>query len=161
SVYGRFTDRDVYRAILDGNPECFRRLAAELAAALVHEDIEVVAGDEAEGYNPSHDLIRLIANAAVAPVQHITRASIRNPPVPPPARRGAVARRPAGGRGVGPARRRGAAPEAGGGPRLPGAEGRGRGGGRRRRGRGVPGGVPAPGREHRVPLPSGALLRAA
>jgi len=78
SVYGRFTDREVYQAILDADAECFRHLAGELAAALVREEIEVVAGDEAEGYNPGHDLIRLVANAAVALVQQTTGASVEN-----------------------------------------------------------------------------------
>src|SRR6266576_854489 len=50
SIYGRFTDRAIYTAILDGDFGLFERLVVELANELVKEEIEYVAGDAMEGY---------------------------------------------------------------------------------------------------------------
>ncbi len=66
SIFGRLTDASLYRALLDENVEVFTTLAAELAAAIDRHHIDVVAGDDAEGYNPTHDVCRLIVDAAVA-----------------------------------------------------------------------------------------------
>ncbi len=63
SIYGRLSDRDLYRAILDADLDLFTDLADELAQGL--RDVEVVAGDAVEGYNPGHDVCRLLLNAAV------------------------------------------------------------------------------------------------
>ncbi len=65
SIYGRFTDGEIYSAILGGDLDCFIGLAIELAEALIVHRIEYVAGDAIEGYNPTHDVCRLIINAAV------------------------------------------------------------------------------------------------
>ena len=64
SIYGRLTDGEIYAAILAGDFGLFERLVAELAAALVREGIESVAGDACEGYNPVHDTCRLVIDAA-------------------------------------------------------------------------------------------------
>lgn len=66
SIYGRFSDRDLYFALLGGETEIFVALAAELAEAIREIGVETVAGDALEGFNPSHDLCRLVVNAAVA-----------------------------------------------------------------------------------------------
>ncbi|HEX3556491.1 MAG TPA: hypothetical protein VIA62_24990 [Thermoanaerobaculia bacterium] len=63
SIYGRLSDRDLYRALLGGDLGLFSALAEELARGL--EDVDVVAGDAVEGYNPGHDVCRLLLNAAV------------------------------------------------------------------------------------------------
>ena len=65
-IYGRMTDGELYRALLDGRRELFASLAEELAEALHREAIELVAGDAVEGFNPGHDVSRLLLNAAVA-----------------------------------------------------------------------------------------------
>jgi hypothetical protein len=65
SIYGRVTDAEIYSAILDRNCDLFIETARELAAALVRDQIEYVVGDAIEGYNPVHDLCRLIINASV------------------------------------------------------------------------------------------------
>ena len=65
SIYGRLSDRDIYAAILAGRHADFVALAEELAATLVQEEAELVAGDAVEGYNPSHDVCRYVINAAV------------------------------------------------------------------------------------------------
>ena len=65
TIYGRLTDLDFYSAILAHQVELFIGIAGELAEALVRERIEYIVGDALEGYNPVHDVCRLIINAAV------------------------------------------------------------------------------------------------
>lgn len=65
TIYGRFTDRELYRALLGKDWDRFAALADELAAALDAAGIEDVAGDAVEGFNPSHDVCRLLLNAAL------------------------------------------------------------------------------------------------
>ena len=65
SIYGRLSDREVYRAILDGDVDLFAGLADELAAALDQAGIGCVVGDAVEGFNPGHDACRLVINAAL------------------------------------------------------------------------------------------------
>ncbi len=64
-IYGRLSDREVYRAILDGNVDLFAGLADELAAVLDEAEIGCVVGDAVEGFNPGHDVCRLVINAAL------------------------------------------------------------------------------------------------
>ena len=63
-VFGRFADRTLYAAILDGSIGVLVGLARELADTLIEHQIEVVVSDAAEGVNPSHDLCRVLADAA-------------------------------------------------------------------------------------------------
>lgn len=65
SIYGRLSDREVYRAILDRDVDLFAGLADELAAALDRAEIGCVVGDAVEGFNPGHDVCRLVINAAL------------------------------------------------------------------------------------------------
>src|SRR5438045_2417004 len=64
-IYGRLTDRQIYSAIMGQEFQLFIDLAEELAAALLSDQIDYVVGDAQEGYNPAHDLCRLIINAAI------------------------------------------------------------------------------------------------
>jgi hypothetical protein len=64
-IFGRFTDAALYRALLDGETSVFVELAEELAATIIRHRIAVVAGDDAEGYNPAHDVCRMIIDTAV------------------------------------------------------------------------------------------------
>jgi hypothetical protein len=77
SIYGRLSDRQVYRAILDGDLELFAGLADELAAALDRAGIAELAGDAVEGFNPGHDVCRLVINTAVRTLASRGRA-LRN-----------------------------------------------------------------------------------
>jgi hypothetical protein len=65
SIYGRLTDAAGYAAILNHELDLFVGLARELCGAFVAEQIDSVAGDAFEGYNPMHDVCRLVINAAV------------------------------------------------------------------------------------------------
>jgi hypothetical protein len=65
AIYGRLSDQAVYRAILDGDVDLFAGLAGELAAALDQAEVGCVVGDAVEGFNPGHDVCRLVINAAL------------------------------------------------------------------------------------------------
>lgn len=71
-IYGKFSDADIYRALLNHDFELFIKLAEELAERLVSEKTASVAGDASEGYNSGHEACRLIIDAAVemARVRH-------------------------------------------------------------------------------------------
>lgn len=66
SIYGRFPDREVYQLLVGAHVETWVAMAAELAAQLVQADVAYVVADAAEGFNPTHDLCRYVADAAVA-----------------------------------------------------------------------------------------------
>jgi hypothetical protein len=72
------SDGELYAAVLDHAHSTFTRLVEELAAMLSRERVGVVAGDAEEGYNPSHDICRLLVNAAIRLVQRTTDARISN-----------------------------------------------------------------------------------
>ena len=65
-VFGRFTDREMYEALLDRDVATFTDLAAELAEQFIARGVTTVGGDSVEGYNPAHDICRLLIDAAVA-----------------------------------------------------------------------------------------------
>ncbi len=77
-IYGLLTDRAAYSAILDREFDVFIRLAKDLAEAFVAERIDYVAGDAAEGYSPTHDICRLIINAAVKIAYQRTGQAVAN-----------------------------------------------------------------------------------
>jgi hypothetical protein len=78
ALYGRLSDVETYRAILNHDSELFVGLARELADALVRLRVDYVAGDAVEGYNPSHDVCRLVTNAAVRMAGRARGAEIGN-----------------------------------------------------------------------------------
>jgi hypothetical protein len=69
SLYGRFSDREFYQAIIEGNVDLFIALADEIASLFVREGVEYVVGDAVEGINPSHDVCRLVINAALLRIE--------------------------------------------------------------------------------------------
>ena len=77
-MFGRFTDREIYRAILASDVDAFIALAQELAAALDHAGIDYVVGDAVEGVNPGHDMCRLILNAALFRIEQTTGRRLKN-----------------------------------------------------------------------------------
>jgi len=78
SVFGRFTDAELYRALLDQRTDIFARLADEIAGAIVQHQIVLVAGDDAEGFNPTHDVCRLLVDAAVRTARARTGRPVAN-----------------------------------------------------------------------------------
>lgn len=65
SLFGVATDRQVYEAILMGDLAFFRGVADSLADLLVDCRVDCVAGDAMEGYNPTHDICRMLIDRAV------------------------------------------------------------------------------------------------
>jgi len=77
-IYGRLTDAAAYSAILNHEFDLFVGLARELCEALAAERIDYVAGDAFEGYNPMHDVCRLVINAAVVVAQRLKGHRVEN-----------------------------------------------------------------------------------
>jgi hypothetical protein len=71
SIYGRLTDVRIYSAILNGERDLFIDLAHEVAEALAADRIDYVVADAIEGYNPVHDVCRLVTDAAVRRVREM------------------------------------------------------------------------------------------
>ena len=65
AIFGRLSDRGAYPLIMEGDAPALAALVEELAAALVDQQVDYVAGDACEGFNPVHDLCRLVIDAAV------------------------------------------------------------------------------------------------
>ena len=65
-VFGALSDRQAYDAVLSGDSDLFADLARRIARELESPDIDSVAGDAAEGYNPIHDICRCLVDAAAA-----------------------------------------------------------------------------------------------
>ncbi|MFN6571859.1 hypothetical protein [Dendronalium sp. ChiSLP03b] len=65
SIYGRFSDSQIYAAILNQDFDLFIGLTEELVDTLSKIEAKIVVGDAVEGYNPVHDICRLMINAAV------------------------------------------------------------------------------------------------
>jgi hypothetical protein len=77
-IYGPMTDIELYTAVIDFDHKPFLRVVDELASMLLREEIECVAGDAEEGYNPAHDICRLVINAAIRLVNRTNRWQIAN-----------------------------------------------------------------------------------
>lgn len=71
AIYGDLTDRAVYTMMLDGDFESITALYTTLLRSFLDHRIECVVGDAAEGHNPTHDLCRLLVNAAVAGAERL------------------------------------------------------------------------------------------
>jgi hypothetical protein len=65
TIYGRLSERQVYEALLAGATAWFVALAEELSAALAVGEFDLVVGDAAEGFQPTHDVFRLVLDAAI------------------------------------------------------------------------------------------------
>jgi len=77
-VYGRFTDEEIYAAILNGSQEVLTGVMRELARILDDEGIEYLAHDAIEGYNPSHDLCWHLAGASATLARKTSGREIRS-----------------------------------------------------------------------------------
>lgn len=78
SIYGRIGDVDVYEAFLRRNFSFFIGIAEDLAEELSRNKIDYVVGDSDEGYSPTHDVCRLLTNAAVEIVRRRDERQIAN-----------------------------------------------------------------------------------
>ncbi len=78
SIYARFTDAELYQLILDRNFEPLLQVAREFAEEMLAGHATAVAGDAMEGYNPAHDVCRLIINTAVRSARRRANWEIAN-----------------------------------------------------------------------------------
>ncbi len=78
TLQGEFSDRAFYDILLRKDPSPLIILAERLAEEWIEEEIELVAGDMLEGFNPSHDLCRIIINSAVDRVERKTGRQLIN-----------------------------------------------------------------------------------
>ena len=77
-VYGKMSDADLYNAVLTCNHRPFIDLADQLAARVLERPINLVAGDAEEGYNPGHDVCRLVINTAIRLVERRIKKQMAN-----------------------------------------------------------------------------------
>lgn len=77
-VYGEMSDIELYTAVLEYDHSPFTRLVDQIASTLLREQVDCVVGDAEEGYNPAHDICRLLINAAVRQVNRARRRQIAN-----------------------------------------------------------------------------------
>lgn len=78
SLCGNYTDQQFYQAILDQDLTFFEQLKQELVDILDQHQIEVVAGDSVEGYNPSHDLCRCLIDWTLLELRHTSGRTLLN-----------------------------------------------------------------------------------
>jgi hypothetical protein len=82
TVFGRLSDSALYAALLAGDHALFTGLADEIADTLVRTGATQVAGDALEGYNPSHDVCRMLLDTAVSRAEARTGRAIANNAIP-------------------------------------------------------------------------------
>ena len=78
AIYGPYSDRAAYQTILNGDSAAIFTLVEDLAAALLDDQVSYVAGDALEGFNPVHDLCRIVIDAAVTLAARRGRREIGN-----------------------------------------------------------------------------------
>lgn len=76
ALFGAYTDLQMYRALLAGNASFFVATALKLADLLRRGRYRMVVADPFEGYNPTHDLCRVLVNSAI---QCVTRTCDQTP----------------------------------------------------------------------------------
>lgn len=71
-IAGAFTDHELYRLVMQQDAAPLAAVTLLLARDLVDHDIAMVVADAWEGYNPAHDLCRVIAALAVEHARRLT-----------------------------------------------------------------------------------------
>ena len=77
-LFGVISDRDLYQAILEKEIPWFVRTLEHIAGSLIQHNIDMVAADAIEGFNPTHDICRTLVDAAIMAVKYQTGRSIAN-----------------------------------------------------------------------------------
>jgi hypothetical protein len=78
SMFGRASDTDFYRAIIDMDFDFFEALGAEIVHIMIDADVHVVVGDAIEGYSPTHDICRVLIDRSVGLAERILERHIEN-----------------------------------------------------------------------------------
>jgi len=77
-LFGTFSDKVFYRALVERRVSFFLELLDRLAKSFIANRIDFVAGDSMDGGDPIHDLCRALTNAAVIVAERATGRSIAN-----------------------------------------------------------------------------------
>jgi hypothetical protein len=77
-IFGRWTDAQAYEILRSASLAAVVDVTRELAQALLDNEIQFVAADAMEGFNPTHDLCRYITNAAVLTAERAAGRKIAN-----------------------------------------------------------------------------------
>jgi hypothetical protein len=77
-IHGAFPDGEIYRAILEQDVPLFLGIVDTIASSFIAHDVDLVAGDAREGFNPTHDMCRMLVNAAVEMVHRRSGRQIAN-----------------------------------------------------------------------------------
>jgi hypothetical protein len=75
---GYYTDKEIYRIILEKDYSSLTTLAQKILLDFRANNIQVVAGDAVEGFNPTHDLCRYIINQVIAVREAKDNTSVLN-----------------------------------------------------------------------------------
>jgi len=62
-VFGRFADAEMYKVMRDQDLDALTALVDDILFEFERNNVELVVGDAAEGFNPTHDLCRYLTNA--------------------------------------------------------------------------------------------------
>ncbi len=77
-IFGLVSDAEIYRAILERDCSLFLHIVDTMTSSFLRNTIDFVAGDATEGFNPAHDICRVLVNAAVLMAQRATGQVIAN-----------------------------------------------------------------------------------
>jgi hypothetical protein len=77
-VFGVISDSSLYRAILEQETAWFVAILNRITDSLIEERIDLVVADAMEGFNPAHDLCRILVDGGVAAVKRKTGRTISN-----------------------------------------------------------------------------------
>jgi len=78
ALFGRYTDKRIYIALLAHDEDFFVDIAFAIAELLLTRRYSQVVADPLEGYNPTHDICRVVVDAAVRFVAVRSSMRIRN-----------------------------------------------------------------------------------
>ena len=78
TVFGRASDTDFYRAIIDLDFDFFEALGTEIVQIMIDADVRIVVGDAIEGYSPTHDICRVLIDRSVGLAERILKRHIEN-----------------------------------------------------------------------------------
>jgi hypothetical protein len=78
AMFGVVSDRGLYLAILDQKTEWFVEILDRVTDSFIEERIDLVVADAMEGFNPAHDLCRVLVDGGVAAVKRKTGRTIAN-----------------------------------------------------------------------------------
>jgi hypothetical protein len=71
ALFGRYTDQEIYRALLTQQHTLFVDLAIELVQILTATHFDVIIADPLEGHNPTHDLCAMLLGAALGKLRRL------------------------------------------------------------------------------------------